>query len=211
MTDQKRTYRKRRRAEQEEQTRRRITESAVELHEKLGPARTSISSVAELAGVRRSTVYRHFPDEAALFAACSAHWSASHPPPDLSGWTAIEDPDDRLQLGLAELYAYYRGTEQMLDKLLRDEASVPIIGQLFAAYHEYVAAAGDALLHGRTARGRRRELTRAAIGHALSFATWRSLTREQRLDEARVVELMCSLVAHAARPAGQGARAQRAG
>ena len=88
MADQKRMYRKRRRADQEEQTRLRITESAVELHGTLGPARTSMSAIAEHAGVRRSTLYRHFPDEVAVFAACSAHWSALHPPPDITVWAS---------------------------------------------------------------------------------------------------------------------------
>ena len=86
MADEKRPYRMKRRAELEELTRRRITESAVALHGTLGPARTSISAVAEHAGVRRSTVYRHFPDEAALFAACTAHWMADNPVPDLGAW-----------------------------------------------------------------------------------------------------------------------------
>ena len=89
MTDEKRSYRKKRRAELEAQTRRRITESTVELHGTLGPSRTSISAVAEHAGVRRSTVYRHFPDEAALFTACTSHWMASNPMPDLARWAAI--------------------------------------------------------------------------------------------------------------------------
>src|SRR3954468_20367632 len=111
MSDQKRPYRKRVRAEHEEQTRRRITESAVELHGTIGPARTSISAVAERAGVRRSTVYRHFPDEAALFDACSTHWEAANPPPDLARWESIGDPDERLQAGLSDLYAYYARTE----------------------------------------------------------------------------------------------------
>src|SRR3954462_2551957 len=92
MSDQKRPYRKTRRAELEEETRRRITESTVALHEELGPARTSISAVAERAGVRRSTVYRHFPDEEALFDACSSHFGAANPPPDMGTWAGIEDP-----------------------------------------------------------------------------------------------------------------------
>src|SRR5436305_8456994 len=107
MTDQKRPYRKTRRADHEEQTRLRITESAIELHGTLGPARTSISAVAERAGVRRSTLYRHFPDEAALFAACTSHWMAANPMPDLAGWAAIQDPDGRLRRALEQLYAYY--------------------------------------------------------------------------------------------------------
>src|SRR5690348_17931976 len=110
MPDETRPYRKRRRAELEAQTRLRITESAVELHGTLGPSRTSLSAVAEHAGVRRSTLYRHFPDEAALFAACSAHWRASNPPPDVERWAAINDPDERLRAALEELYAHYRRT-----------------------------------------------------------------------------------------------------
>src|SRR5437870_2894198 len=121
MADQKRPYRKKRRAQLEEQTRLRIIESAIELHGTRGPARTSISAVAGRAGVRRSTVYRHFPDEAALFAACTSHWSALNPPPDLEAWAAILDPEARLASALLQLYGYYRRTEPMLDNLHRDE------------------------------------------------------------------------------------------
>src|SRR5205809_5806240 len=105
MSDQIRSYRMQRRAESQQQTRRRITESAVELHGTLGPSRTSISAVAAHAGVRRSTLYRHFPDEAALFAACTAHWLDANPQPDLARWAAITEPDARLGAGFAELYA----------------------------------------------------------------------------------------------------------
>ncbi len=197
MADQKRTYRKTRRAELEEQTRLRITESTVELHGTLGPARTSISAVAARAGVRRSTVYRHFPDEATLFAACSSHWMAAHPLPDLSAWAAIGDPEQRLALALRELYAYYRSTEPMLDNLQRDEPTMPIVKQLFAGFRDYLLGARDALMHGRRARGRARRGVQAAIGHALAFPTWRSLTREQGLDDPEAIELMCQLVAAA--------------
>ena len=98
MSDRKRPYRKTRRAELEEETRLRITESAVALHGSLGPARTSMSAIAEHAGVPRSTLYRHFPDDAAMFAACSAHWAAQNPPPDPSDWPAIADPGERTNL-----------------------------------------------------------------------------------------------------------------
>src|SRR5882757_8321039 len=127
MADETRTYRMQRRAESQEQTRLRITESAVALHGTLGPARTSISAVAAHAGVRRSTVYRHFADEAAVFDACTAHGSAANPPPDLGAWSAIESPDERLATALRELYAYYRQTEGMLDVLFRDELVMPLV------------------------------------------------------------------------------------
>ena len=199
MSDEKRPYRMKRRAELEEQTRRRITESTVELHEELGPARTSISAIAERAGVRRSTVYRHFPDEAALFDACTSHWEAANPVPDMTAWQSIEDPDERLRTALEEFYAYYRRTEQMMDNLHRDELTMPLVAERFAGYHGYIAAVRDLLMRGRPVRGRRRDEIRAATGHALAFTTWRSLTREQGLEDAQAADLMCRLVAGAGR------------
>jgi AcrR family transcriptional regulator len=198
MTDEKRIYRMKRRAELEAQTRLRITESAVALHGTLGPARTSISAITQHAGVRRSTVYRHFPDEAALFAACSSHWRAANPPPELAAWREIDDPDERLRVALGELYAQYRRTERMLENLFRDEPAVPAMRENFAEFHEYVAAAADVLMRGRGLRGGAAKHVRAAVGHALSFATWQSLAREQGLEDRQAADLMCALVGVAA-------------
>jgi AcrR family transcriptional regulator len=201
MTDQKRPYRKKRRAELEEATCRRITESAVELHGTLGPSRTSLSAVAEHAGVRRSTLYRHFPDEAALFAACSAHWRASNPQPDLGQWAAINDPDERMRVALQELYAYYRRTERMMDNLLRDEDTMPTVKRTFGGFRDYLKTAHETLMDGRRGRGAARKRVLAATGHALAFATWRSLGREQGLDDSHAADLMCRLVGAASRRA----------
>lgn len=198
MSGEKRPYRMKRRAELEEQTRRRITESAAALHEEVGPAHTSISAIAERAGVRRSTVYRHFPDEDALFAACSAHWRAGNPPPDPRTWTAIRDPAARTRTALRELYAFYSRTEAMYVSLLRDEPLVPAVQRRLRDFYGYLCAVQDDLAAGRDLRGRRARYTRAAIGHALAFQTWRSLRREQELSDDDAVELMCRLVKHAA-------------
>ncbi len=195
MAAEKRPYRMKRRAELEELTRRRITESAVALHGTLGPARTSISALAEHAGVRRSTVYRHFPDEASLFAACTAHWMAENPVPDIGAWAAIEDPDARLRAALGALYAYYRRTAAMIENLIRDEPVSEVVRENFAGYRQYLAAARDALVLGRRSRGRARSRERAAIGHALAFGTWRSLALDEGLDDAQAAELMARLVA----------------
>jgi len=194
MADEKRPYRKRRRAELEAETRQRITESAVALHGTFGPSRTSMSAIAEHAGVRRSTLYRHFPDEAAVFAACSAHWREANPAPDLAAWAAIEDPDQRLRIALEEMYGYYRRTEGMMENLYRDEALMPTVARSFSGFREYLAAAAETLMRGRRTRGRARLRARAAAGHALSFATWHSLAREQDLDDPTAAELMCRLV-----------------
>jgi AcrR family transcriptional regulator len=197
MTDQKRPYKMQRRAELERATRARITESAIHLHGTLGPVRTSIGAVASHAGVRRSTVYRHFPDEMALFQACTAHWMAANPVPDLAAWAAIEDAGERLRLALGELYAFYRSTRGMLENLHRDEGLSAPVAQLFGGFHEYLEAARGTLMARRKARGRARRRISAAIGHALAFATWRSLAVDQGLDDDEVVDLMCSLVAAA--------------
>jgi AcrR family transcriptional regulator len=198
MSDQRRPYRMTRRAEHEGQTRKRITESAIELHEKLGPAQTSISAIAERAGVRRSTVYRHFPNEDALFAACSSHWRAANPPPDPQGWAAIADPAERTGTALGELYAFYGRTQRMYSSLLRDEALVPAVGRRLRDFHGYLDTVQDVLAAGRGLRGRTAQSVRAAIGHALAFPTWHSLTQEQGLAEDDAVALMCVLIEGAA-------------
>jgi AcrR family transcriptional regulator len=186
------------RAEQEAQTRQRITESAVELHGSLGPARTSISAVAERAGVRRSTIYRHFPDEEALFGACSAHWAAQNPPPDITRWEKVANPDERLATALDELYAYYRRAGGMIEKLLRDEALVPIVAELMTPLHQFFDAITEILIRGRGLRGRARDRVRAAIAHAVAFRTWQQLTAEQGLGDEEAAELMRRLVGAAA-------------
>ena len=167
------------------------------LHGTVGPSRTSISAVAEHAGVRRSTIYRHFPDEAALFDACTAHWADANPPPDLARWGAIDGPDERLRVALGELYAFYGRTERMLDNLFRDELLVPLVAQRFATFRGYFAEASETLMTGRTLRGAARRRTKAAVGHAVAFSTWKSLVREQRLTDADAGRLMVELVAAA--------------
>jgi AcrR family transcriptional regulator len=201
MSDERRPYRKRRRAELEEETRLRITESAVALHGSHGPSRTSMSAVAEHAGVPRSTLYRHFPDEEALFDACSAHFTAANPPPDIAEWAGIEDPDERVRAALGDMYAYYRRTETMTANLLRD-IEVPLVGSRVGPFLGYLDAVRDVLLRGRP----RRRAVRAAVGHALAFSTWQSLARDQQLDDRQAVELMCRLVAAASEPSPAGLR-----
>jgi AcrR family transcriptional regulator len=189
-----------RRADSQRETRRRITESAVELHGTVGPSRTSISAVAAHAGVRRSTVYRHFPDEAALFDACTSHWAANNPPPDIAAWSAIDSAEERLRVALDELYAFYRRTEPMLDNVFRDATIVPLVEQHLTPFLAYFVAAQDVLMAGRRPRGAAGRLSRAAVGHAIAFSTWRSLVREQGLSDAHAIRLMSALVAAAGDP-----------
>jgi AcrR family transcriptional regulator len=188
-----RKYEQRQRAESQAETRRRIVEATVALHETLGPARTTISAIADAAEVQRLTVYRHFADETALFNACSAHWAAANPAPDPAAWATVADPVERLRLALREIYAFFSATEGMTANLLRDlpdSSTLQAAAEPFLQYWDTVRLALD---RGWTTRGRRRELTRAAIGHAVEFDTWRSLVRRQGLDDLAAVDLMVEL------------------
>jgi AcrR family transcriptional regulator len=199
MSHQKRPYRMTRRAALEAETRLRITESAAALHEELGPARTTMSAIAERAGVQRSTLYRHFPDEEAVFDACSSHWRAANPVPDLRTWEAIANPAERTEAALRELYTFFGRTRGMYTSLLRDESLVPIVARRLSNFRGFLDAAAHALMRGRGLRGIRARRTRAALGHAVAFSTWRSLVVEQGLGEDEAVALMCRLVEEAGR------------
>jgi AcrR family transcriptional regulator len=188
----RRRYRKRKRAQLEEHTRQRITEAAVRLHGSVGPARTTVSAVAREAGVQRSTVYRHFPTDVELFAACSQHWLSLNPPPDPGAWGGIADPAERLRTALAELYEWYAWAEPMLVNTTRDAPLVPAMEKPARAFRARLEEMQTALMSGRPERGRRRRRVAAATALALAFTTWRSLTRDAGLDDDEAAALMAA-------------------
>lgn len=194
-----RRYEQRARAEQQEQTRRRIAAAAVELHGTVGPARTTIAAIAERAGVQRATVYRHFPDERALFLACSGHFRDLHPPPDPAAWPAIADPQERLRVALDVLYGWYEDVEPMFSNVLRDAETMPALAEIGEGRRAYLSAIEDLLAAGWGARGRRARSLRAALGLALDFLAWRALYR-RGLGRTEIVELLAGAVRAAARP-----------
>src|SRR5919106_1262747 len=183
-----RTYELKRRAERQQETRRRIVEAAVELHTTLGPSRATVSAIAERAGVTRPTVYAHFPDDRSLLQACSGLVRETVPPPDPSAWRSVSDPGDRLETALRDLYGYYERLEPLLENVQRDAAAMPLVAEMNAYRVRYLEETRDLLLEASPTRGGAR--LRRAIGHALEFGTWQSLVRRQgcRTDEA--VQLM---------------------
>jgi AcrR family transcriptional regulator len=189
----KRKYELKKRAEQVAETHARITEAAIELHGTVGPSRTTLSAVAERAGVERRTLYRHFSTEADLFAACSTHYFTTNPWPDLADWRAIRDPHTRLERALDELYAYYERTEPMLGNVLRDAELVDFAREAVAPLHAYLDEAAEILVTGRRPRGRRRRVLRGALRHALAFSTWRSLSANG-IGRPDAVKLVAALV-----------------
>ena len=185
-----RTYQLKRRAERQDQTRQRIIEATIELHQTKGAAATTISEIAERAQVGRVTVYRHFPDEATLSRACSGQYFERHPFPDPDRWRKIADPPERLQTGLHETYAYHRITKAMIRRALADARDHPVM----APYHAHWQHAADILTASWRARGHHRALLRAGIALALSFDTWRTLTREQNLTDDQAIKLMLGFI-----------------
>jgi AcrR family transcriptional regulator len=187
-----RSYRQRKRAENQAETRRRITEAAVDLHGSIGPARTTVSAIADRAGVQRATVYRHFPDDQAMLNACSAHYGERYPRPDRALWQDIADPHERLAAALDALYAWYEQVEPMLTNVTRDVAVMPALTEVASRRLRYLAAVEDELAGGWVSTGDQRQL-RAALALALDFGCWR-LFQARGLPRADAVALMVQLV-----------------
>jgi AcrR family transcriptional regulator len=186
----KRPYRLKARAERQQDTQRRIAAAAAGLHEEVGPARTTIAEVARRAGVQRPTVYKHFPTDRELFAACQGHFLTEHPPPDPQPALALTDPTERVRAALEPLYGWYRATEAMTGNVQRDRRLLPDLDALLthtadrnleALAHELARAFGR--------QGRARTQTRALIRLALDFSTWQRLAREG-LSDAAAADLM---------------------
>jgi AcrR family transcriptional regulator len=194
-----RKYEQKRRAELQQETRRRIAEAALELHGSVGPAKATISAIAVKAGVQRQTFYRHFPDELSLFWACSSLDLSENPPPNPELWAPIVDPEERLRAALAELYAYFRRRERILANVLRDaegeaevNANVREVLKPVAAHWERMR---EVLRTGWEVPDEASEkVLGATIGVALNFQTWRTMVREQRLSDEEAIEVMAGMV-----------------
>jgi AcrR family transcriptional regulator len=177
----KRSYRLSARADSQAETRQRIVDAAIHLHEKLGPAQTPFTAIAERAGVTRLTLYRHFPDEAAIFAACTAHWSAQHPFPDAALWDGIADPAARAVAALTAHYDYYAGTRRMWFVAYRDAGLVKPIQPVIAQADAHLTDLAESLAAAFRARGTAARHLTVTLRHALSYQTWSSL-EERGLD-----------------------------
>lgn len=184
-----RSYTLKRRAEQQALTRQGIVEAALELHGSIGPAFTTVSMVAERAGVQRHTYYAHFPQERDLFLACSGLALERDPLPDAAPWRSVTPLDARLRTGLDPLYAWYERNAGLAGCVLRDaehhaltkEVSDLRLGPCMAAYREVLG-------HGLSPR------QHAMLDLALSFSTWRTLTRDTRLKRDAAVSLMAEAI-----------------
>jgi AcrR family transcriptional regulator len=195
-TGTQREYQLKERAQRQAETRRRIIEAVVSLHEEVGPARTTVVEIAERAHVSRPTVYSHFPDERSLITACSTHWASANPRPDPAKWTEIADPQTRLRVALEQLYAYYAPREAMLANILRDSTIMPTIAEaLQRTIGPYLQTATETLAAGWEDPSRDRPKRLAALRLALHFHTWQTLTTAGGLTDNEAAVLMAGLVA----------------
>ena len=191
----KRKYDMKKRAERQREMRRRIVEATVELHRTRGPAHTTITEIAQRAGVNRLTVYNYFPDIADLLRACSKSWTEQHPAPDLTPWAQIRDPEERLRAALTELYGYYARTEPMRAKVLRDAETMPSLAALLeGTVVPYLRTVRELLAEGWEVRGEERRRLLAMLALAIDFHTWRSLERGSGLSSEEAVEIMLKAV-----------------
>ena len=194
-----RTYQQRKRAERQDETRVRIVEATIALHQEVGGLQTTISAIAERAAVERATVYRHFPDERALLQACTGHYVAQNPPPNPQAWAEIVEPEERLRCALVEIYDYHRRTEVMSARAAIDIPQMPTLREVLAPLFAYWQQVRQILAEPWAESGAPFGLIEAAIGHAVAFGTWQSLVREQGLEEGEAVGLMVRLVRCVAR------------
>jgi AcrR family transcriptional regulator len=184
-----RTYTLKKRAEQQEETRLRIVEAAVELHGSVGPARTTFSMVADKAGVQRHTLYAHFPDERALLKACSGLHGERDPLPDAGAWRAIADRDERLRAGLSQIYDWYGRNATLVACVLRDAEYDPLVRETaHKSFGPHMAAFNEVL--GEKMNGKQR----AMLHLALSFYTWRTLVQDEGMKPSAAVDAMVSVV-----------------
>jgi AcrR family transcriptional regulator len=189
MSIQKRQYELKARAESQRATRERIAAAAAALHEEVGVGKTTVAEIARRAGVQRLTVYNHFPDLATLLPACTEHWLAEHPRPDLGPAFAIEDPVERLRAALAALYGWYRETEPMQTRVFGERSTVPELDVwMTQSVDAVIAELSDDL-----STGLEREGARALVGVALDFWTWKRLAGEG-LDDEGAAALMAGVL-----------------
>lgn len=192
----KRAYRLTRRADNQAGTRLRIVEATVALHAELGPLRTSVSAVAERAGVQRHTVYAHFPTERDLYMACSGLALERDPLPDEGAWLALKDPEQRLRRGLTELYGWFARNAELAASVLRDAEIDPLAREIT----EMRLGTRMAAIRKVLARGfGSSTASQAALGLALNFHTWRSLVKDGGLSTDAAAEFMVRAVSSVSR------------
>ncbi len=206
----KRRYTHTKRAAKHAKTRDRIVLATMALHEEYGPRNTTVSAIAERAGVQRLTVYRHFPDDTALFQACTTRWLELNPPPDPTAWAELTDLLARTRRALLAFYSYYRSKERMWTRAYRDRADVPALEAPMAAFEDFIRQVRDDLAAGWGLAEKTEGQLRITLGHGLRFATWQSL-KQDRLGDDEMVDLVAEWIGCITQRLGYHQESRRSG
>jgi AcrR family transcriptional regulator len=189
MKKRKRPYVQRVRGDHVAETRARIVEAIMQLHQEIGPRNTTVSAIAARAGVERLTVYRHFKDEAAMFAACSLRYLELNPPPEPTDWASEPDSARRTRRALETLYAFFSRTSTMFEKIYRDVSESVALHKVMSNFDGYLRGLADDLAaawpHDQRASHRR-----TILRHAAKFATWQSFEAEGVADAEKAALIL---------------------
>jgi AcrR family transcriptional regulator len=183
----KRGYRLAKRAFKQEETRLRIVAAAVDLHSSVGPALTTVSQIAERAGVQRHTYYAHFPDERSLFLACSALAMERDPLPEIERLRAIPAGHERVARGLEQIYGWYARNRQHAACVLRDADRHALTREMVElriapTFRQAEEIMGEGL----------NVTSQTLLGVALDFPCWRKLSETH--SAARAARLMSDAI-----------------
>lgn len=165
------------RARAQAETRERIIEATLALHDEQGVAATSFLDVAKRAGLGAATVYRHFPTAGSLVAACGAHvWKDMDPPVPEHARGVFRDVagrEDRLERLVEAVDRFYLRGAHRLTAAHADRHVIAELDQFLSAVEAGVGALVDEAVRDDPLPAPVRPLLLALT----SFPVWTALRR----------------------------------
>lgn len=182
-----RSYRLGRRAERSADTRRRIVEATLTLHDEQGISRTSVRDVARRAEVAPSTVLQHFPRMDELVRACGELSDRLAPMPTEAVLAGASGTADGVRRMASAMFEWWQAMGPGFDHLRVDRCRIPQVDAWMddiARRHRLLAAAAL----GRAGASRVDLLV--ALTTADAWATFRDAGTDPSTAGSRVSQLI---------------------
>lgn len=174
-----------------EETRNRIIEATMQLHDEQGISGTSMQDIAERAGVALATVYRHFPTVDDLVPACGGRNLELNPPPTRAVFESLESGEARIAALVKALHANYARGVRTYDVGFAEAVALPVVARFMDEFTNNIAS-----LVAEAARPFRPDTQGLSLATGLChFHVWRSLTQAGLSSEEAtqsVVRLVCT-------------------
>ena len=122
-----RKYSMDRRSATVDETRRRIVEATMALHDEQGILATSMQDIAARADVALGTVYRHFPTIEDLVPACGGRNFELNPPPNRAVFAGLPTRAERARALIAAYYAHYALHPRMFEIGMAEAEKLPAL------------------------------------------------------------------------------------